>query len=129
MFNNGQWTQARFNSFITSLLRAGTQRWGPRNLCIKKARTKRGWYQCEGCKEEVPATLPPKEGNKKRIKNILADHIDPIVDPAVGFVSWDEWINRAYVEVDKYQALCNSCHTNKTNEERTVSTNRKKLND
>ena len=81
--NNGQWTEARFRSFITSLLRGGTQKWGPKNKCIQNARVRRGWYICEDCKEEVPATLPPKEGNKRRIKNILADHIVPIVDPRI----------------------------------------------
>jgi hypothetical protein len=123
--NNGQWTRARFNSFITSLLRKGTQRWGPKALCIKNARVRRGWYKCEGCSKEVPSTLPPKEGNKRRIKNILADHIVPIVDPAVGFVSWDEWISRAFVELDGYQALCHKCHTEKTAQERAIATERK----
>lgn len=125
-YSNGQWTQARFNSFITSLLRAGTMRWQPKNQCIKNARTRRGWYRCTGCNEEVPATLPPKEGNKRRIKNILADHVCPIVDPAVGFVSWDEWISRAFVELDGYQALCHNCHTEKTQQERIIANNRKK---
>ena len=127
-FNGGNWTQAKFNSFITSLLRKGTMRWGPKNECIKKARIRRGWYICEGCEEEVPSSLPPKEGNKRRIKNILADHLDPIVDPKVGFVSWDEWISRAFIEKQGYQALCHKCHTEKTNEERLISKQRK-LND
>lgn len=127
--NNGQWTEARFRSFITSLLRSGTMRWGPKNSCIKNARTRRGYYKCEGCGEEVPASLPAPPGKKRRIKNILADHIHPIVDPKVGFTSWDDWINRAYVEADGYQALCNECHTAKTEQEKYIASLRRKNGD
>lgn len=126
--NNGQWSKARFNSFITSLLRAGTMKWGPKNNCLKKARVSRGMYLCEGCGETVPSSLPPPEGKKRRIKNILADHINPIVDPKVGFVSWDEWISRAFVEAEGYQALCHKCHTEKSNEERQIAAERRKNN-
>lgn len=124
--NGGLWTEARKKSFIVSLLRGGFQRWGPKQACIRNARTRRGWYRCEECKKEVPATLPPKEGNKRRIKNITADHIDPIVDPHVGFVGFDTWIERAFVELDKFQAICYDCHTNKTKEERDIATKRRR---
>jgi hypothetical protein len=116
-YNNGTWTEARFRSFIVSALRSATGRWGPKQLCIKNARVERGKYKCEGCGNIGPATLPPKKGNKRRIKNIVADHIDPIV-PVTGFISYDSWIERCFVEVDKFQALCHECHTKKSNEER-----------
>lgn len=123
--NNGTWTPARFKSFIVSQLRAATQRWGPKQSCIKNARVRRGVYLCQGCGKEGPATLPPPEGNKRRIKNIVADHINPIVDPAVGFTTYDDWITRCFVELDGYQALCHKCHTTKTADEREISKERK----
>lgn len=92
-------------------------KWGPRNQCIKEARIRRGWYICAECKEEVPATLPPKPGNKKRIKNILADHIDPVV-PVTGFTTWDEVIERMFCERGGFQALCHACHQEKCQEEK-----------
>lgn len=125
MFNNGEWTEARMNGFIKSLLRAGSQKWGPRNACIKEARVRRGWYRCDGCGQEVPATLPPKPGNKRRIKNIVADHIHPVIDPAVGFTTWDECIKRMFCERDGFQALCHHCHSIKTQEEREIAKKRK----
>lgn len=127
LHNNGQWTDARKRSFIVSLLRAGFQKWGPKQECIKRARVRRGWYKCEGCKKVVPATLPPKEGNKRRIKNIVADHIEPIVDPHKGFVSYDEWIERGFIELEGFQALCHDCHTKKTKQERDIATERRRL--
>ena len=130
--NLGQWTEARFRSFIVSALRSASQRWGPKNECLRKARIRRGWYLCEGCKQEVPATKEgvyksgAKKGKKKRIKNILADHIEPIVDPKEGFKDWNTWIERCFVELDGYQALCHDCHEAKTNEEKAMAKKRKK---
>jgi len=118
--NNEAWTEARFKSFIISQLRGAFRKWGPKTKCIKDARTRRGFYRCEGCHEEVTATLPPLQGKTKRIKNILADHIDPIVDPVEGFMGYDEWIRRGFVELDGFQALCKSCHDIKSAEEREV---------
>lgn len=124
-YNGGQWTEARMNSFIKSALRAASQKWPPRNQCIKEARVRRGWYKCDGCGKEVPATLPPKEGNKRRIKNIVADHIKPVIDPAVGFVDWNTVIDRMFCERDGFQALCHHCHSIKTQEEREIAKKRK----
>ena len=81
---------------------------------------------CAGCKKEVPATLPPKEGNKRRIKNIVADHIDPIIDPEVGFEGFDKWIERGFIEGEGFQALCHACHQKKTKLERDIATERRR---
>lgn len=118
--NNGTWTESRKKQFIIGALRGAFRKWGPKTKCIKDARTRRGFYLCECCKKEVPATLPPKDGNTKRIKNILADHIRPIVDPVKGFQGYDEWIRRGFVELKGFQALCKSCHQIKSTEEREI---------
>lgn len=128
--SNGTWTDARKDTFIKGLLRAGHRRWGPRNLCITRARVRRGWYMCDGCGNEVPASirveLKTRPGEMKKVKNIHADHIDPVIDPAVGREGWDTVIERMFVELDGYQALCHACHSTKTDEERVVATVRKR---
>ena len=68
--------------------------------------------------------LKTKPGEFKRVKNIYADHINPIVDPAVGRRSWDEVIERAFVEVEGYQALCYECHSSKTDKEKLIARDR-----
>lgn len=115
--NLGEWTEARFFSFVKGALRQASWRWGPAQECLRRARVGRGLYRCDCCGEIGPPSLPPKEGGKRRIKNIIADHIDPIIDPDVGFVSWDVLIERMFVELDGYQALCSACHNKKTKEE------------
>ena len=47
--NGGEWTEARYKSFIISALRAASRRWGPKNKCIQNARVGRGQYKCELC--------------------------------------------------------------------------------
>jgi len=121
----GRWTDARFNSFIKSLLRAGSKRWAPISDTLKEARTRRGFYRCNGCGEEVPATL--KVG-ARRIKNAVVDHVDPIIDPNEGFVSWDQTIERMFCEKEGLQVLCHACHEVKTKQERDIATERRRNN-
>lgn len=122
--NGGQWTDARKKSFIISALRAA--RWGPKYECLKRAKPRRGVGECAECNKQGPVTLPRKEGNKRRTTNLIADHIVPIIDPAIGFVDWNTWIERAFVEVDCYQALCHECHKTKCDEERVIATARRR---
>ena len=112
--NSGQWTKARFTSFVKSQLRGG--RWPPKYECLNLAKTGRKinkktgrmamHYLCNECGEEFPA------------KEVVADHIEPVVDPDVGFVDWDTFIERLYVETDGFQCLCKPCHKVKTDEEK-----------
>ena len=108
LYCNGQWTKARFKSFITSALRRASSRWAPKFTSKKNARTARNTYTCSLCAKSV--------GNK----DIKIDHIHPVVDPTKGFVSWDSFIERLFVELDGYQAICVACHKEKTAEERLV---------
>lgn len=112
---SGKWTEARFHSFIKSLLRQGTRRWAPIQEVKKEARTKRGFYRCAGCGEEVPATIII---DGKRVNNAVVDHRDPIISPEEGFVSWDETIERMFCEKDNLDLLCHACHTEKSLGER-----------
>ncbi len=113
--NGGQWTEARYVGFVRSALRAASMRWGPKNEALKAARLSRGMYLCAECKGAVPNSLP---GDGKRVKNVYVDHIDPVVEPEVGFVSWDTFIERLFIEKDGFQILCGACHKAKTAEER-----------
>lgn len=90
---------------------------------MKKARVSRGEYLCADCQQIVPATI--KDENGKRIKNAVVDHIDPIIDPRVGWVSYESLIERMFVEEDKLQVLCHECHTRKTNEEKAIAKERR----
>jgi 5-methylcytosine-specific restriction endonuclease McrA len=114
--NGGRWTEARYKSFIVSALRAAFRRWPPKFDVLRNAATERRinpktgklamHYTCQACKKEFPA------------KEVQVDHVKAVVDPKVGFVNWDTFIERLYVEAKKLQVLCKPCHKKKTNKEK-----------
>jgi len=106
--NGGQWTAARYRSFIVGLLRQGHLRWGPKYTALKRAYVGPGinpetgrrckLHRCEMCM----ATFP--------LNAMRVDHINPVVDPVRGFQGWDEYISRMFQESDGYRAICSPCH-------------------
>lgn len=112
--NAGSWTEARFHSFVKSVLRAGSRKWPPKYQCINdayvgtKINPKSGrrckFYKCACCNEEFPLAM------------IEVDHINPIV-PITGFTTWDEVINNLFCEKEDLQAVCKDCHKIKTKAE------------
>ncbi len=127
MPNNGQWTESKFSSFIKSALRAASSRWPPKFQAInnayvgKKINPKSGreakHYKCNCCWGEFPAS------------EIQVDHIQPVIDPFVGFISWDEVVKRMFCEMEGFQVLCKPCHKEKTNVERHKAKERRKNNE
>ena len=119
-FNSGQWTAARFHSFIKGGLRGVSGRWPPKHLIKKNAWVERGVYLCAGhgrnC-HKVPVTIKVAG---RRENNIFIDHIEPVIDPKIGFVSWDVLIERMFVEIGGLQLLCKDCHSRKTADERPI---------
>lgn len=124
---DGLWTQAKFNSFIKNNLRSATRKWAPIQKCKKRAHVSRGLYECEGCGKQVPPTIYD-EDKRKRMKNLFVDHIVPIIDPAVGFTTWDECIERMFCDSENLQLLCKDCHTIKSREEIEIAKQRRSLN-
>jgi len=114
--NNNEWTEGRYRSFLVSILRSGMRRWPPKWLALKAASVgkhinkKSGraaeHYTCAMCSKNYPA------------KEVQIDHIHPVVDPDIGFISWDVYIERMFCEQDNLQVLCLTCHKKKSKEER-----------
>jgi hypothetical protein len=106
------WTEGRIKSFITSVLRSGYRRWPPKFETLKDAQVGKQvnvktnrvamHFKCKKCKGAFPAT------------QVQVDHIKPVVDAKIGFVSWDEFITRLYCGKDNLQILCKECHNKKT---------------
>lgn len=114
--NGGEWTEARFKSFVTSALRAASRRWPPKYKALKEAfvdkmvNEKTGkmamHYKCASCTKLFVAT------------DVQVDHIEPVVDPKKGFAGWDVYIDRMFCEIKGLQVLCKVCHTVKTDQEK-----------
>ena len=119
MRNGGKWTEARYRSFVTSTLRAGSRKWPPKYETLNAAKTEKKinkatgrlaqHYLCAMCEQEYTQ------------KNVQVDHIKPVVDPKKGFVSWDTYIDRMFCEGKNLQVLCKICHVEKTKLEKEIS--------
>lgn len=120
-YNDGQWTEARFNSFVKSALRSASQRWPPKYQVLNEAKLgkrinqKTGrlaeHYVCAACREAFP------------LKEVQVNHIVPVV-PVSGFDSWDGVVKRMFCERNGLEVLCIPCHkvnTRKENEQRKSS--------
>jgi hypothetical protein len=121
----GEWTEAKWINFVKNQLRSGTRKWAPIQRCKKKANIERGLYRCAGCGQAVPPTMLDDEKGR-RVTNIFVDHIEPVVDPNVGFTTWDSFVNGLYCEEENLQLLCGACHKVKSQEEIDIATARRK---
>lgn len=111
-----EWTPGRKRAFITSALRASFRRWPPKFAVLKNAFVGRkvnkktgreaAHYKCAKCKKQFVQT------------DVQVDHIDPVVHPEEGFISWDVFIERLLCGVENLQVLCKVCHKGKSDEER-----------
>lgn len=112
-----EWTKARKKAFIVAVLRNGSRRWPPKYNVLNAAKTEKKvnkktgriaqHYKCNICSGEFPA------------KEIQVDHIQPVVDPLVGFKDWNTFIRRLFCEEKNLQAVCKVCHKEKTKKEKT----------
>lgn len=56
---------------------------------------------------------------KRSVKGskVVVDHIEPVVDPEVGFVDFNTYFERMWCDRSNLQKICGDCHRKKTNEE------------
>ena len=114
--DGGEWTDARFRSFVISALRAASRRYPPKYKALKnafvgkkinaKSNKMAMHYKCAACRKIFVAV------------DVQVDHIEPVVDPIKGFETWDIFINRLFCEIENLQVLCKPCHKTKTENER-----------
>lgn len=60
-------------------------------------------YECEVC--------------KNAFEKLDVHHIDPRIDPLIGWQSFDTWVERTFVSAEKLQGLCEGCHDEITHKE------------
>lgn len=96
------------HAFIKNTLRRASYRWPWRNIAEQKATPARGKRRCAACKKEFP------RADRK------LDHINPVVDPLVGFTGWDAYAERLLTTLEGWQVLCKVCHDMKTEAERQI---------
>ena len=115
---SGTMSPSEFHTFIMNLLRKGHMRWRPKYHAIDLTFVEEGKNPKTGHKCKLHYCKACEKVHAKG--DMRADHIKPVVNPHVGFVSWDEAVKRMFVEVDHYNVICVDCHKLKTAEERRI---------
>lgn len=95
-------------TFAIQALRRASYRWPLRYAAVKAVHIARNQYVCAVCK-----LIHPR-------KNIQIDHIEPVVDPLIGWAGWDSYIDRLFCDTSNLQAICRPCHDEKTGRERLI---------
>lgn len=62
-------------------------------------------FKCAGCEDIFDRD------------EVQVDHIEPMIDPKVGFVDWNNIIDRLFCDSNGLQVLCRCCHISKSNVE------------
>lgn len=103
-----------FKPWMIGQIRRISYRYPPRYETMNAAKVERGKYRCASCKEI------------HQRKDTAVDHIIPVIDPAVGFVDWNTYLERMFCGPEGFQVLCKTCHDNKTQDENKVRQSVKK---
>ena len=109
-------TEAQFIAFVRGVLRKASMRWPPKNSVLKKARVARGFYKCNSCKQSVPLSI---KVDGKIVRNVEVNHKVPVTNPRE-WDSWDNFIERLFVEEEGLEVLCRECHLKHTQDLRNL---------
>jgi hypothetical protein len=116
------------NSAIRSALRRTFSRSPVVREVMTAVRRERLWYKQNG----TPAAKPRVEYRCSSCqqwhmgKNIQVDHADPVVDPEIGFIDFNTFIDRLFCSVENLSVLCMDCHKSKTDSEKAVAVERRR---
>lgn len=98
-------------SFAIAALRRASYRWPGRYLASKASHVGRNQYKCAKC------------GGIFKKKETNMDHLNPVINPVVGWIGFDNYIERLFAEQSGWQRLCKEkCHSRKTKSENKVRT-------
>lgn len=97
----------QLQNWLRQKLRRISFQWPARKQALKDARVSRGKYKCHMCEEAgIDVLYGPKE--------MVLDHIDPVICPFTGWVDWNTYIERLFCARDGWQAICKDHHAAKT---------------
>lgn len=88
--------------------------WNLRSKLIPAIR--RIWFFSPLRREAIKRAEGKCEKCGKTWDKLVVDHIAPVI-PVTGWVSWDSYLERMFPDVSGIQAICTTCHDEKSAEE------------
>lgn len=120
----------KFNA--ESAIRSALRRTFSRSPVVREVmmavRRERPWYKKDGSTASKPRVEFLCSTCKQwwMGKDIQVDHAIPVVDPVVGFVNWDTYVDRLFCQKENLSVLCKTCHKTKTDAEKTIAVLRRR---
>lgn len=108
---------------IIAAMRKLTFSYKPRSEAKNKQKVGPATFQCESCgiyiyegTKSLEKLDPELVNNPNGLvcQKSHMDHKVPVLDPIIGWVSWDSYLERLFCEASNFQCLCKSCHDSKT---------------
>lgn len=116
---------SKLKSRVISALRKLSYSHKPRNVVKNAAKIDICLYKCSGCGILVYDGKSDERYEEYCSKyglvlydRINMDHINPVVNPDIGWENWDIYITRMFCDEAGWQAICSVCHDKKTKEEK-----------
>lgn len=91
------------------------RKWNLKSKIIPRLR--QIWFFSPERAEAVKRANGSCEKCSNKLDKLVADHIQPIVDPDIGFVDWNTYISRMFCGANGLQILCKGCHDEKSKKE------------
>ena len=115
------------NSAIRSALRRTFSRSPLVREVMHLVRRERDWFKKDGTKATKPRVeFQCYQCNEWYMgKDIQVDHKNPVVDPDVGFINFDTYIDRLFCQKENLSVLCKTCHKVKTDSEKAQAVERR----
>jgi 5-methylcytosine-specific restriction endonuclease McrA len=94
---------------------------------LNKSRRERTWYKKNGTEASKPRVefQCSSCGEWFMGKDIQVDHVDPVVDPTVGFLDWNTFIERLFCNASNLKILCKAEHKAKSDLEKSIGAKRR----
>ena len=97
-----------------------------RAIALKKRKVDIATYKCDFCNKYMYDGSSDKRFDELKLKYSdrnfskelpQVDHDKPVIEPKIGFVNWDLYINSLWIDQVGYNILCKDCHEEKSSKE------------
>jgi 5-methylcytosine-specific restriction endonuclease McrA len=114
-----------FRSWMIGQLRRIFKRYPPYYLTLRAVRIESNEGTFKNGKVKIRVYYPCRKCSQPfKSSEIVVDHIEPVIDPKVGFPllpdgsdDWKTYIGRLFCPIENLQPLCYICHDLKTGKE------------
>lgn len=114
---------SRIRRQLISYARKLSLSWEPRQQAKNECKVDSALHRCSKCgtlcyegssEKNYEAFVEKYSPETVLFDGIKLDHINPVVDPLVGFQDWDKFYEGLFCAKDNFRGICSLCHDKKS---------------